>query len=450
MAGNGITASPVATAGSRPKRACRNCVRIKAKCVPREDSEDQDDSSICQRCFRLGKECSTSLPAPRKKRKTQDKRVAELEARLNEVSSILINLQTPPQVISQALEHQRDSPTQLMQPSNGGNPQSLPTPEGSSAASNGEVTDSLFCQNLFCQGPRNAGPPGDALQKNTAIIEELDQGLQEKILGEFRGVMSYFFPFVMLPQQATAATIRKERPNLYRACIFAGCRRYPVWQRELAECILKHTAEAMLVYGERSLDLLQGLLVFVSWYQYHGHINPQLMNLLHLSMSLVVDLGLGTVIGRPPTGSARTIATDAESIIHGRAVTRGVRTNEERRAVLACYFLTSSYSFTFHRLDYMKFTTHLDQCCSDLAAASEYPTDVTLCGIVRLQNLVEQHLIHADSQQQVPLAISVRLFREQFEAFRASLTPAVFNDELFDLHLISGQIVVGHDPPTCV
>jgi len=51
--------------GLRPNRACRNCVQIKAKCIPLTDA-----LATCERCHRLGKSCTTPAPAPRRVRRT--------------------------------------------------------------------------------------------------------------------------------------------------------------------------------------------------------------------------------------------------------------------------------------------------------------------------------------------------------------------------------------------
>lgn len=81
------------TIGLRPNRACRNCVQIKAKCVPFEGS----DLRICQRCHRLKKTCSTAAPAIRKKpREHSNNRVNQLEKRLDEVTNLLTAIHNNP------------------------------------------------------------------------------------------------------------------------------------------------------------------------------------------------------------------------------------------------------------------------------------------------------------------------------------------------------------------
>ncbi len=407
MAETGIHSIPDIL-GLRPNRACRNCVQIKAKCVPFEGS----DLRICQRCHRLRKTCSTAAPTVRKKPKEpSNNRVAQLEKRLDEVTNLLTAI------------HNNPSPS--------GNTASLPTP----------VT-------LPTNSPEADQQPPAVLRDNpvdahgyvdhSLLVPQPGSELEEQIVHEFTARMNYFFPFVIVPTSKSSAATRETRPNLYRSCMFAAARQYPIWQRQLAEVILKHIAEGMLLYGERSLDLLQGILVFLSWYHYHGHLNPQLMNLLHLCLSLAVDLGLCSSTVRFHSGSTKTITTDAERIIHGKAVARGVKTNEERRAVLACYYFTTTYSFCFHRLDYMKFSSHLEKCCNDLSVSAEYASDQTVVAIVRLHQLVEKYLMQSDSC--LPIAMYVKLFRQDLRALLQNLPQTVKDDDFFTLHLHSVDI----------
>ena len=413
MADSNVHSNPD-TPGLRPNRACRNCVQIKARCVALEGS----DLRVCQRCHRLQKTCTTAAPALRKKAKHQrsSNRVAQLEKRLDEVTSVLTAIQK--------------------NPSPGGNPASLPTPITLPATS---PQADHQPPNIFGDNPVDSQGYVDYSQ----LIPQPDSEMEQRVFGEFIEGMNYFFPFVMLPTSESAATLRRTRPYLYRACVFAAARRYPVWQRQLAEGILRHIGEGMLVYGERSLDLLQSLLVFLSWYHYHGHINPQLMNLMHLCLSLIVDLGLGSSSSR--FQSANTITTDAERIIHGKAVARGVKTNEERRAVLACYYYTTTYSFCFHRLDYLKFSPHLDQCCKDLSASAEYASDQAVVAIVKLHQLVERYIMHLDTKPgtpgNLPLSMYVKLFRQDLRAHLQTIPQeAVMCDEFFTLHLHSAEV----------
>lgn len=74
---------PTDQPGLRPNRACRACVTIKARCIPREGA----DLSICERCHRLGKECAT--PVPRKRARKQNPEVAQLQEEVQNLTKAL-------------------------------------------------------------------------------------------------------------------------------------------------------------------------------------------------------------------------------------------------------------------------------------------------------------------------------------------------------------------------
>ncbi|RDA91376.1 hypothetical protein CP533_6889 [Ophiocordyceps camponoti-saundersi (nom. inval.)] len=69
---------------TKPKgpKACSTCAKAKARCIPRSND------GKCERCHRLGKHCFSRAPAPpRLKKRPKRSRVAELEKRLDELSS---------------------------------------------------------------------------------------------------------------------------------------------------------------------------------------------------------------------------------------------------------------------------------------------------------------------------------------------------------------------------
>jgi hypothetical protein len=74
------------------------------------------------------------------------------------------------------------------------------------------------------------------------------------------------FPWVRLPEQKSLETLRRERPFLLQSVLTFAAYEEVRLQR-LLETELKNTLmKKVLVEGEKSLDLLQGLLVYLAWY----------------------------------------------------------------------------------------------------------------------------------------------------------------------------------------
>jgi hypothetical protein len=87
----------------------------------------------------------------------------------------------------------------------------------------------------------------------------------EELLGIFRQYLARQVPFIALSLDMTALELEEERPFLYRSLIMAASFNDASHQMVLGDAILKSFADAFLVQGIKTLDLLQGLLVFLSW-----------------------------------------------------------------------------------------------------------------------------------------------------------------------------------------
>lgn len=181
------------------------------------------------------------------------------------------------------------------------------------------------------------------------------------LLDKFRDNMATYFPFVVVPQTMTAKQLQEQRPYLYNA-ILAVSNRDPTLQRALGKSVMKELAERVIVGGERNLDLLLGVLTYAGWFvlgflclqvltsapelliryfrcYYHFYSVVTLTSLLSAAQTLIYDLALN----RPPMkefpGGMVKAAIRKTSLYH--SMVSHVRTSEERRALLGCFFLTS-------------------------------------------------------------------------------------------------------------
>jgi len=72
-----------------------------------------------------------------------------------------------------------------------------------------------------------------------------------------------YFPFVVVPMSATLDSLRRERPFLLLVIILFGCAQtFNTKQKTLDNELLEIFAKRSVVDGEKSMDLLQGLLVY--------------------------------------------------------------------------------------------------------------------------------------------------------------------------------------------
>ncbi|KAJ9499672.1 hypothetical protein H2202_004662 [Exophiala xenobiotica] len=365
------------------------------------------------------------------------RRVAQLEERINNLTSLLTSNKSP-----------RESPNS---PSSIPCAQSLLTPSISITRDAGPLAQpstTLEVGNnasLALQRARPAANDGATANADikTFFRTELAPVVEEKLFSDFRTSFNQYFPYVIIPPQATTAYIRASKPFLFRTCIAVASHADPLVQRQIAEELLRYIGERMLLKAEKSLDILQGILVFISWYQYYNLLNPQLMNLLHLASAMTIDLGLNrpSHVGPwPPTG----IVIDTNQLIHGKPVRQGIQTSDERRALLGLYFFTANLSASFKSLDFMQWTQHLDDCCTSLTVAAEYPSDVEAVQAVQLTRMLDRYSPYtgAISPKHVPIKTFIRCFQEDLQRIKQGLPASLAENKLFNMQLLSAELAI--------
>lgn len=251
--------------------------------------------------------------------------------------------------------------------------------------------------------------------------------IHESLFEQYRTSMSGHFPFAPIPSGISTYNMTRDRPFLYTCCVMSAAHRDPPLQARIAKDILKYISEHMILRGEKSLDLLQGLLVVTAWYHVYTHSNPQLMNLLHLAKALLVDLGLN----RPPGFGIFQIkmSSDATEMIHGSKHEARVHSLEERRACLGVYHVYNRYNAAFRRVDPAAWSEHLEQCCQALQTAAEYPSDAHAVAYVRLDHLVERYTGAGGFKPgaSMPIHTYVKLFSEEIDRLRQGLPDVLRN-----------------------
>lgn len=158
----------------------------------------------------------------------------------------------------------------------------------------------------------------------------------EALLRIYREELMPTYPFVIVSSHTSAADLQATRPFLM-ACIrmVASFRSMRSMQGQMYQ-LMSYISEHMLIRSERSLDLLAGIIVIVTWHNYHCFLHGQLQNLVSLAMTLAAELGLK----RAPCWQERTRLM----VINLTPVKE--RTNEERRLLLAVWHLSSWYVFS--------------------------------------------------------------------------------------------------------
>jgi hypothetical protein len=87
----------------------------------------------------------------------------------------------------------------------------------------------------------------------------------ELLISDFRRMSTNHFPWVVIPEACPAAILIEERPMLAQAVFIVTCGRAPARQQALKERFLKDFSERYFVKSERSLDMLQSVMVYFGW-----------------------------------------------------------------------------------------------------------------------------------------------------------------------------------------
>lgn len=101
-----------------------------------------------------------------------------------------------------------------------------------------------------------------------------------------------YFPFVVFSHDTDAQTLRRDSPFLFLAIMTASVEDQIILQKTLWLEIREIIGRRIVVAGEKSLDLLQGLLVHVCWYHYRFQTpDGQMIMFLSMAVALLVNLG---------------------------------------------------------------------------------------------------------------------------------------------------------------
>ncbi|KAF2703314.1 hypothetical protein K504DRAFT_392946 [Pleomassaria siparia CBS 279.74] len=411
-------------------RACTGCSRAKCRCVMRVGGG-------CERCHRLGKECApVELVRKRRSRKTTPAaRRSQLEDKLSDLVSLLQAQHAPP-------------------PTNSVNHTGLhTTPLVSSHSANTPARDGSIYQ-----VPYQMPTPITMASKSTAHVSPAsnNEGMYtntdshidaEQYLHTFRTYHLKSFPFLHLPNDMTVSEMQRERPFLWMN-IQAVCTQSPAAQANLGIQIRRMLATKIIMEGERSLDLLLGLLVFTAWSFYFFRGKPMLGVNTGLIRSMVTDLRIDR-----PAGEKASLDDQASTFMCQKPWTLvepnsnlNPRTNEERRALLACFVLTATLSLTTGHQP-MPWGLQMDDAIVQLTKDCQCSGDEVLVAIARISKVCEDaaNLMRHGSEDPESIGsalLAIKLLRGSLEQVRTLLSPEILQDKTVLSYLYCCEVMI--------
>jgi hypothetical protein len=321
---------PEKSTESQVNRACEACRLLKVRCLP----DNASTSVICQRCKKSGRICIYAAPQKRRQRIRTDTRVAELEREIRAMRSLLTGGDEP---IGESRRVEKDTAAVPVAQ----DATTIVDVDSSTTLSYGEERSSADGTSLSRQSSiptSQSNTPEDGDSSSNVLIHSAsveirggkDFGLlspetSNQLFESYNNDLVHYYPGVIFPKNVCPDDIRKSKPVLFQAAVTAAaCQLNPVLFGELFKEMTKVYAERIFINGEKSLELIQSLLLTSVWYcppdDSCGPSNLHFYQYIHMAATMALDLGIGL------------------------AVDKAVVTLDECRSLLACYLNCAGYA----------------------------------------------------------------------------------------------------------
>ncbi|KAF1943010.1 hypothetical protein EJ02DRAFT_374500, partial [Clathrospora elynae] len=256
--------------------SCIACAKAKSRCVR------GPGSNTCERCVRLRKDCQIREPVKRKRNPVKATRMTHFKHLETKLDNLAQSLSSQQGLGSTSTAHQSENTSfpaeralHRVDPNHSQPSPALVTPNNAtSSCSTTFVQDEFYGSNI----PRNEGTLLN-LQETEVLFQR------------YQRLMAPYMPFVVIPIGTETSRLTKIKPFLMQVITTITLFHDTAIQQVMAKDLMRQVSERMLINGEKSMDLLQGLLVFLNWYNPHLFM-PSNHTLLHLAMSLTLDLNI--------------------------------------------------------------------------------------------------------------------------------------------------------------
>lgn len=384
-------------------RACAFCRSQKVRCIVDEENEE-----ACQRCAKAGRTCVFTPIQKRKQRKRTDTRVAELEREMKAMRSMLKEKQQATQT---------DPPVRNEPPQARG----LWFKEHSQHAPREDTFDEPPAQSgkVSSAGPdvQHWKPSGPLLWPNKMMdrppeekSDVIDRGVismaaARQLFDSYRTELFPHYPMVYVPGSVTADEIRQAKPTLFLAILAAAAGKgSPEVSAVLDKEVLQTYAMKSLVHSEKSLELVQSLLLSSFWYHPPNKFGQlKYYEYIHMAATMALDIGIGTRktnqrsrFGRQqPNNSGPNAKSmhpledamnpDLSMTPRSRDCSPDTGSVEARRTFLACFIICATISMSLRRPNMLRASSYIRESVDFLEVSRDaVPSDRTVVAWVKL------------------------------------------------------------------
>jgi hypothetical protein len=348
--------APKAANETQYNRACDACRQHKVRCLP----DTLSTLKICQRCARTDRRCVFTAPQKRKQRKRTDTRVAELEREVQAMRSLFEGKKAKDQqtrLHPLFEEEQQSSPDGLASRNTHSNTNTPGQPSLETPASNSNTGTSAWTgltgftpSGEYCPTPSQNPliPSGKDIIERGIVSEELGTQLFNTYVED----LAPHSPMVVFPPGTTAEEVRRSKPTLFLATISASAGKSdPSLFSTLSSEVLSAYTHRTVVNSEKSLELVQAMLVTSVWYYPPGKFAQlKFYEYIHAAATMAMDIGLGT---KPVVNRRHRVQNEDIPSHRWGLVSEGPKANlgqdseseldalEKKRTYLSCYLVTT-------------------------------------------------------------------------------------------------------------
>lgn len=176
----------------------------------------------------------------------------------------------------------------------------------------------------------------------------------------------------------------------------------------------------------------------MAWFHPHVFRRPQVTNLLHLAIALVIDMSLDRNAGSCTEFKAAAAKAYNGGPPGGLSLMRQP-TLEEDRTLAGVFYLTSMLASSFKKIDALSYTKYLDDRLNNLEQVKEYDSDLLLVQMVRLQHLAED--THTTETPSAPMQMYVKAFEADLSKLKQN-DPCREDNTFMKLQYLTAEILV--------
>ncbi|KAH6986653.1 hypothetical protein EDB80DRAFT_181444 [Ilyonectria destructans] len=400
--------------------ACEACRAAKIKCRPSEQP------GVCRKCRESKRECiSRTGPRTRRRRTKFLGGAAQPRpppaSRASKTFTIDFDVPSPPEV-DENFDALRNTHAQFIE-------NIFPSEPDSDF--NDLTSSPMTC---FPTPPSSHSHSIQSLHAKPQFnLESADD-----LLSSFR-VMLPYFPCIDLKPEVTVLSLAASRPFVLLAILAAASGSRTLQGHSLYdEEFRKVLGVKVVTGGEKSIELLQGMLIYCAWYPFHLRPkNRQAFQYVRMAGDMVRDMELVKELPELNGGFDSEVTTEQL---------------EKVRAYLSWFYAVSNFISAWRKMDVMPpFTAWTATCCDILQRCAAADGDLALSYLVRFASYTNaaKSAIHestAPSEQQSQLVLfgleaQSRELRQCMLPHIARSVPVKFSELFFRIYLAGGPLL---------